>query len=182
MVTNNYIELIEKRNENIIIFDALCCRAKEIIFNVLENIELREKVRQLKLNKRLSTLSPIEQIFFAAFCAFSIFENECDFNFKAQKEIVVNNKKYIADFYVDRATYKDFEIDLKNPIIIELDGFDYHSNKEQMNYDYEREQDLQLAGYKIMRFTGSQIFNNPCECVIKVYKYVLDTTIKEKRD
>lgn len=58
----------------------------------------------------------------------------------------------------------------------------YHSNKEQMNYDYEREQDLQLAGYKIMRFTGSQIFNNPCECVMKVYKYVLDTTIKEKRD
>ena len=40
-----------------------------------------------------------------------------------------------------------------------------------MNYDYERENELKLAGYDIMRFTGSQVYNNPLECIEKIHKY-----------
>lgn len=49
-----------------------------------------------------------------------------------------------------------------------------------MNYDYERETALKLAGYDVLRFTGSQVFNTPFACVEKTYKYAENLkTIKE---
>ena len=57
--------------------------------------------------------------------------------------------------------------------MIECDGFEYHSSKQQVNYDYERENDLKLNNYNVMRFTGSQIINEPFKCVKTVYEYLL---------
>ena len=87
-----------------------------------------------------------------------------------QQRVKCSNKTYIVDFVVDfsRKLSNDKYIYpqiAKLKYAIELDGFDFHSKKDQMNKDYERENNLKLAGYNVVRFTGSQIFNNPYTCV-----------------
>lgn len=52
-----------------------------------------------------------------------------------------------------------------NEFVIELDGHDFHSGKEQRDRDYERERYLQNAGYEVIRFTGTQVMRNPRNCI-----------------
>ncbi len=49
-------------------------------------------------------------------------------------------------------------------LIIELDGHDYHSTKEQLI----RQRYLSRAGYTVIRFTGREINRNPSACVSEV--------------
>lgn len=60
---------------------------------------------------------------------------------------------YKADFWV-----KDTDI------LIECDGYDYHKTKEQMASDYERERFFVRNGYRVVRFTGSEINKDPDKC------------------
>lgn len=53
-------------------------------------------------------------------------------------------------------------------IIIELDGHEYHSTKEQLERDAIRQRYLTRAGYSVIRFTGREINNNPTACVTEV--------------
>ena len=50
-------------------------------------------------------------------------------------------------------------------LIVEVDGHDYHDRtKEQASYDRKRDRELTLEGYRVVRFTGSDVFNHPAEC------------------
>ena len=95
-----------------------------------------------------------------------------------------NNKTYIADFVIDFSK-KDKDGHFVYPkisdvkYVIELDGFEYHSNKQQMANDYEREQSIMELGYKIIRFTGSQIYNSPEDCVKKTISIIYKDIIKQ---
>lgn len=53
-------------------------------------------------------------------------------------------------------------------LIIELDGHQYHSSKEQLKKDAIRERYLTRAGYSVIRFTGSEIYQNVKSCVDEV--------------
>lgn len=61
--------------------------------------------------------------------------------------------KYEADFWI-----KDTDF------LVECDGYDAHKTKEQIAYDYERERALMKEGYRIIRFTGTEINKNPDNC------------------
>ena len=50
-------------------------------------------------------------------------------------------------------------------VAIELDGHEYHKSKEQRQKDYERERYLQRQGWKIIRFTGSEVYGDVQACV-----------------
>lgn len=52
-----------------------------------------------------------------------------------------------------------------NEYIIEIDGHEYHKTKEQRGHDYKRERYLLKRGYKIIRFTGTEVFTHPEKCV-----------------
>lgn len=56
-----------------------------------------------------------------------------------------------------------------NAGIIELDGHEYHSSKEQLEKDAIRQRYLTRAGYSVIRFTGREIFKNVTKCVNEVY-------------
>lgn len=46
-------------------------------------------------------------------------------------------------------------------LVVELDGHDFHERtKEQAQRDKERDRNLTRAGYKVMRFTGSEVYAN----------------------
>ena len=117
--------------------------------------------------------SPIEQIFKTAFDLYmDLTGKEYIFLF-SQKEIKVNDKKYIVDFYFEEDEYVNkFNTDKK--IIIECDGYEFHQKtKEQVQKDNEREYNLKMAGYEILRFSGTQIYNNPFKCAEDTYNYII---------
>lgn len=162
--------IYEQENEELAVFEKLCDKAKNIIFNAIRQEKTMVYFAVLDLPENILEMSPIEQIFYVCADIFTLlYENSLDV--EAQKFIEANGKKYRADFYAERFLFGNTEYYLNKPIIIELDGHDYHSTKEQRNRDYERENNLKLAGYNVLRFTGSQVYNEPFECLAKVYKF-----------
>ena len=53
-------------------------------------------------------------------------------------------------------------------LIVELDGHEYHSTKEQLEKDAIRQRYLTRAGYSVIRFTGREINRDPAACVREV--------------
>ena len=170
-------------------YNKLCDKAKSFFFNyvLLQSIYLEQSNYFEVLNLYdifNSKLTPIEQIFYIAFILYTG-DFARDFDVKTevplsellseeittQKEVICEGKKYIIDFSIDfsrkcsdddRYVYPELK-DLK--YAIELDGYDYHSSKKQMEYDYIRENNLKKCGYKVIRFTGSQVYKKPLSCV-----------------
>ncbi|HEY8391508.1 MAG TPA: DUF559 domain-containing protein [Capillibacterium sp.] len=67
------------------------------------------------------------------------------------------------------------EVDLFLPqyyLVIEIDGF-YHLSSKQQERDLVKEQRLQAAGYHVLRFTNSQIYQDWKGCLQEI-KAVLD--------
>jgi very-short-patch-repair endonuclease len=124
--------------------------------------------------------SPIEEIFGAALLhdlwacpefKFSFIEdhNHCAYGVDdnalfAQYKI----GRYRVDFFVYFGM-KDGPI----KIAIECDGHDYHERtKEQARHDRSKDRWLQSHGYRILRFTGSEIWKDPVECAEQVLKLI----------
>ena len=110
--------------------------------------------------------SPIEVIFAFAFdiLKVKIFENGL-FELEPQAEIMCNDKKYIADFLFDGGNFK---------LVIECDGHEFHKKtKAQVEKDNNREYDMKLSGYDVIRLSGSQIYNEPWTCAEKIYDYII---------
>ena len=145
-------------------------KAQELFFvgvALLGNPDIHSPVPQI-----LNGMSPIECIFDIAMSVYRISLDEPDYYFylEDQHDIYIGEKHYIADFYVEKAN-----------LIIECDGHDYHQKtKEQVIRDNEREYDLKMAGYNILRFSGSQIYNHPFECAEEAYLYITKL-IQEKK-
>ena len=84
-----------------------------------------------------------------------------------------------VEYPIDRF-FLDFAIPNKK-IAIECDGKKFHNNfdkersTEKTNKDYARNTYLQIRGWRIVRFTGSQIVKNPIECVRTILKIKLVT-------
>lgn len=58
-------------------------------------------------------------------------------------------------------------------LVIECDGHDFHERtKEQAARDRSRDRQMTLSGYKVLRFTGSEIFRDPMKCAEQVFEWV----------
>lgn len=154
-------------------FLELPTRVQELLLvnNLIEKITPTVMYEEIK--------SPIEQIFKTAFDLYIKLLNKEDIFLFSQEEIILEKKKYVADFYFEQDMYVNpFDTDKK--IVIECDGHEFHQKtKEQVKHDNEREYDLKMAGYEIIRFSGSQIYNEPFKCAEDAYNYIMKS-IKEK--
>ena len=117
--------------------------------------------------------SPIEQIFITAFDLYIKMNKKENLFLFSQYPIKIKKKKYIADFYFEEDEYVNrFNTDKR--IVIECDGHDFHQKtKEQVKHDNEREYDLKMAGYEVIRFSGSQIYNEPFKCAEDTYNFIM---------
>ena len=120
--------------------------------------------------------SPIEQLLSLYLTNLQIsFNNWNPFieltNFVPNQEIECKNgEKYRLDFYFIVA-YKNQETKYFG---IECDGYEFHQKtKEQVEYDNQRERDLQNEGIEIIRFSGSEIWKNPYKCANEVQNIIL---------
>ena len=54
-------------------------------------------------------------------------------------------------------------------IVVECDGHQFHERtKEQARRDRSRDRFIQAAGFQVLRFTGSEIWNDSIKCVLEV--------------
>jgi very-short-patch-repair endonuclease len=72
--------------------------------------------------------------------------------------------KYRVDFYINKIYCK---------IAIELDGFKYHDrNKEQFQYERERQNYLVSKGITVFRYTWDQVSNNFSDVYHEIMTYI----------
>ena len=161
-------------------FDKLPNKCKEMFF---EYCLRKDKVADfLKFSQFYCTecCSPIEMIFKFAYDILQ-FENPSCFDgidCWCQYEIETENKKYISDFLL--FPYALFENNIE--MIIECDGHEFHSTKQQIEKDNKRDMDLKKAGYEVVHFSGSQIFKEPFKCVmdaVNLYRAKLGKEVKD---
>ncbi|MHA6684475.1 endonuclease domain-containing protein [Mesorhizobium sp. A556] len=73
----------------------------------------------------------------------------------------------VKEYRLDFALFNRAEPSVK--IAIECDGHNFHERtKEQAQRDKSRDRALQTAGYKVLRFTGSEIYRKPMDCAHEV--------------
>jgi len=73
-----------------------------------------------------------------------------------EKEVWID-KKYRVDFLIP-----------SQKVVIELYGYQYHNSKDKITKDAERERYLQKVGYRVIRFTGTEIYKDVQKCVNEV--------------
>ncbi|SEO09061.1 Protein of unknown function [Terribacillus saccharophilus] len=155
-------------------YDGLDKRIKDEIDSMLD----------LYLYNRVSRIdkceSPIEQllhIHLSELCTELINEllylsENSNLIYKLQEEVVVKHKTYRVDFLIT------CQVDEKNyHFAIECDGHDFHEKtKEQAARDKSRDRELASIGYRVIRFTGSEIWNAPTKCVIEISDIIQEAT------
>lgn len=58
-------------------------------------------------------------------------------------------------------------------LVVECDGHDHHDlTKDQARRDRQRDRWMLANGFAILRFTGSEIFNDPFRCADEIHKFV----------
>ena len=111
-------------------------------------------------------MTPIEKVMYAILERIGIdlkeeFKEVWDYGLCSQREI----GKYRVDFFVI--------IPYKQGIIIECDGHDFHEKtKEQAKYDKQRDRFLMSKGYKVLHFTGSEIYNDFDKIRSEIYEFL----------
>jgi very-short-patch-repair endonuclease len=127
------------------------------------------------IEEELSVIkSPIEQAFFLAMKdEMQWIENKRGVHatfFDPQHKISSDKNIYYADFGI--GVLLDDDTSLK--WAIECDGHDFHEKtKEQARRDKQRERAILGAGYTVIRFTGSEIHQDPYKCAQEVYSLIL---------
>lgn len=73
----------------------------------------------------------------------------------------------IGAYRVDILAFRFLQgMPMLGPVVIECDGKAFHdATVEQLTRDRARDRELQTSGYPVLRFTGSEIYNNPIGCV-----------------
>lgn len=100
------------------------------------NFKCNKEIENLIIKNNI--VSPVEQKLII-----ELYQNDIKFNVQ---QLLLN--KYKVDFL------------LESNIVIEIDGYNYHSSKEQMIKDHKRDRELNLNGYHVYRFMGTEIYNN----------------------
>ncbi|MFD3219934.1 endonuclease domain-containing protein [Staphylococcus saprophyticus] len=141
-----------------------------------------------KYNKHLLDKcgSPIEEMYVATLSYIGELSN-LELDIKNQYEVGVDGKKYKVDFYVtanqqytiennDGTFVQSREVSL----CIECDGHDFHEKtKEQVKRDKQRERNLAKRGFKVIRFTGSEIYQDTQKCVAETLR-ILESLINKE--
>jgi len=177
-------------------------RAQELIFLCINNRVERHLIHNLSVvdYNYDGEASPIEIIFDVArkiLKAEGILNSDIEFvcDRSVGNELNINGKIYVPDFlYEYWVTFEGIEPNavqyaLDNPtateyktykytnenlkVVVECDGHEFHQKtKQQVKKDNERQLALQMAGYEVIRFSGSQIYNEPFECIKSAYDFI----------
>ena len=95
---------------------------------------------------------------------------ESPIEWKLMKWLHQYGMEFIAQY--DIPPYRaDFAIPALKAVV-ECDGREFHTGDDRVAYDKKRDEYMEKLGWKIFRFTGSEIHNHPSECVKKIISSV----------
>lgn len=72
-----------------------------------------------------------------------------------------------------------YRLDFAEPeskIGIELDGYDYHSSKEAFTKDRKRQREIEAAGWRVIRFSGSEVYRDAAGCASEALAFITGQT------
>lgn len=172
-------------------FENLPHRCKQLFFEFLVKNGFQKESEMLEVLDFSceKCKSPIEQIFRFAYelVSYKHFEDgDLWYWIEPQEAIKVNGHLYHADFLFDTAYQDDgkgtFDFCKKRlKVVIECDGHEFHEKtKRQVIQTNRRNYDLNLEGYEILHFSGSEIFNDPLGCAERAYNFI-DQKIEFKK-
>ena len=151
---------METNSEEVLI--KTLCKSSRDVFE-----EVKDYANYRLLNSMQNCESPIEQIMALRLHEFLMSRQAHKMEFVDALDIVgINN---LGNITIDEINYRaDFLIPVFDvallegmTFIIECDGHDFHEKtKEQAIKDKKRDRNFVTAGYVVMRFTGSEIYNN----------------------
>lgn len=78
---------------------------------------------------------------------------------KPQETVKLKERSYRIDYAI-------FGSEIK--IAVELDGFEFHGSRQAFNYDRLRQNDLQAAGWTILRFSYDSVRSETVRCVMQM--------------
>lgn len=147
---------------------------EQLLSNVSETI--LKKINFL-FDLKVYCQSPIEEIMFAALVMKSIDFEKDHVYYKIcpipQYQTEVDN--YVSDFSVELLNYLTGKP--ITSVLVECDGHNYHEvTKQQVTKRNERDLNLKKAGYDILHFSGSQIYNEPMKCAEDIFEYLVSKT------
>jgi len=100
------------------------------------------------IRKILSIESPIEAM---------LLHEQPYFNYNTYTLHSIEPQYVIGQYRVDFA-FPD------KKVVVEVDGHDYHKTKKQRTKDAKKDRFLMSEGWKVLRFTGSEIFKDVSKC------------------
>ena len=90
-----------------------------------------------------------------------------------QAAIKIIDKTYRADFLIQIEAWVDRSTRVFGKIVVEIDGHNFHERtKEQAAHDRSRDRALMAAGYKVVRFTGSEIYKDPIGSLYELSTFI----------
>lgn len=112
--------------------------------------------------------SPIEQLM-ALVLDKRMDETGINYHIEPQATVEVRGKRYRVDLLLEIHNGDEC-----TDYAIECDGHAFHEKtKEQARRDKARERALQAKGITVIRFTGSEIWDNPWRCAEEVVRILL---------
>lgn len=160
---------MEKNNDLLLdVFEDLPYKAKSLIFGDNNMLKTLEDISVMIEDCE----SPIEKILYVALIS-TLNSYDLFLYIENQTLIESNGRKYYADFTISHDEMLNWDLREDFMLVIECDGYEFHQKtKEQVDNDNQREYDIKMAGWEIIRFSGREIYNNPIECAKKVMRYI----------
>ena len=81
-------------------------------------------------------------------------------------EIVISGHSVRSDILIWKPTDDTFNL------IVECDGYKYHSSPERFSNDRARDRLLKSEGYDVLRFAGTEIYHRPIEVAAELVRYL----------
>lgn len=166
-------------------------KVKEALMNIEEN--LLNDLLSTNLLNGLSRFdecqSTIEQIYFLYLKSFGMGSSSVNLEVVPQYQINAINNNYKVDFYitltenfiVENETETESKyFDRTTSLCVECDDNEfYQKSQEQVEKEAERERDIVFKGFQLIRFTNSEIYNNPKKCAIETIR-IMENELRKK--
>ena len=129
--------------------------------------------------------SPMEELFAIAFYSYGakdFVDASLHYHFDGKRYLVIRQQmkveKYRADFLIE---IKGGNVETSY-YVVEIDGHDFHEKtKEQVKRRNERDRFFASKGMTVIRFSGSEVYNDPDGCVESVCECIIDNEINKER-
>lgn len=134
------------------------------------------RVRVLRRLAGLRLESPIEELFLVAweFSKWNRMPPTEYLELDPGRTLIIEGATFRLDFGISIRIPSGRRLAL--PIGIELDGHEFHERtKEQVARDNQRERAIARAGYRLIRFSGSEVWRAPDRCVDEAVHGVIAT-------